>query len=112
MRRVSGVDEYPSFVRRLLEGSQIPSSRFESSGPPSGDYPHLLHPHIWVAQVLDNGVFGCEKQVQTSKMRQNPAIFRLVGNHQPPCLDNGLQKHRIWGPFLFYPIFSPFNAVI
>ena len=33
-----------------------------------GDYPHLLRPHIWVAQVLDNGIFGSEKRVQISKM--------------------------------------------
>jgi hypothetical protein len=34
----------------------------------TGNYPHLLFHHILAEKFLDNGIFGGEKQAQTSEM--------------------------------------------
>jgi len=45
-------------------------------------YPHLLCPHIWATEILDNSIFAGQKRDQASKTPDSLLLLRLVGNHQ------------------------------
>jgi hypothetical protein len=42
-------------------------------------YPHLLCPHIWATEILDNSIFAGQKRDQASKTPDSLLLLRLVG---------------------------------
>lgn len=74
-RRFLTVDYEQALEQTVALREVLPPDHFATGTNPSGDYLHLLRPHIWVEQALANGIFGGKSVAQIG----NVSDFQTCG---------------------------------